>query len=65
MNPASRLHYLRVDVVRAGIMGVQTIKAPREQEHVLADTPALVVVAVALVMLTPRGEAAELARKAA
>jgi len=46
-------------------MAVQAIKAPREHGHLLGDIPALVIVAVALAMLTPRGEAAELARTAA
>ncbi len=64
MNPASRLLYLRVVLVLAGIIAVQAIKAPREHGYLLVDIRALVIVAVALAMLTPRGEAAELTRTA-
>jgi hypothetical protein len=64
VNPAPRLLYLRVVLVLAGIIVVQAIKAPRKHGHLWGDIPTLAIVAVALAMLTPRGEAAELARTA-
>ena len=41
--------------VHAGIMLVQAIKAPAEHGHFLGDIPALLIVAILLAVLTPRG----------
>ena len=46
-------------LVHAGIMAVQAINAPAEHGHLLGDVPALIVVAVLLAVLTPRGVVAE------
>jgi hypothetical protein len=40
-------------------MAVQAINAPAEHGHLLGDIPALVIVAVLLAVLTPRGVAPE------
>ena len=45
--------------VHAGIMLVQAIKAPAEHGHFLGDIPALLIVAILLAVLTPRGVVAE------
>lgn len=41
-------------VVHAGIMAVQAVIQPGEMGHLAGDVPALVIVAVALGILTPR-----------
>lgn len=46
-------------VVHAGIMTVQAINAPAEHGHLYGDIPALAIVAVALAVFTPRGDAAK------
>jgi hypothetical protein len=48
-------------VIHAGIMAVQASTSPMHRGHLLGDVPALLVVAVALALLTPRGVAARLA----
>src|SRR5262249_18224651 len=42
-------------VVHAAIMGVQAVSDPAERGHLLGDVPALILVAVVLAVLTPRG----------
>ena len=44
-------------VVHAGIMAVQAFGDPAERGHLWGDVPALLVVAVVLAVLTPRGRA--------
>ncbi len=46
-------------LVHAGIMALQAINAPAEHGHLFGDIPALVLVALILAVLTPRGVAAE------
>jgi hypothetical protein len=46
-------------LVHAGIMAVQALNAPSEHGHLLGDVPALIIVAVLLAVLTPRGVVAE------
>lgn len=46
-------------LVHAGIMAVQAVQMPGEHGHLLGDVPALVIVAVVLAALTPRGAIAE------
>ncbi len=48
-------------IVHAGIMTVQAINTPAEHGHLLGDIPALAIVAVALAVFTPRGDAAKTA----
>lgn len=48
--------------VHGGIMAVQAMRAPAEHGHLLGDVPALVLVAVVLGILMPRGNAAEPAK---
>jgi hypothetical protein len=43
-------------VVHAGIMAVQSVRDPMERGHLLGDVPALLVVAIVLAALTPRGQ---------
>src|ERR1700688_958936 len=45
-------------LVHAGIMTYQAMTSPMEHGHLLGDIPALVIVAVALAILTPRGSVA-------
>jgi hypothetical protein len=52
-------------LVHGGIMAVQAVNMPSEHGHLFGDVPALLVVAVVLAVLTPRGEAAEKALSAA
>ena len=52
-------------LVHAGIMTVQALSAPGELGHLLGDVPALVIVALVLAGLTPRGACAETATTAA
>jgi hypothetical protein len=40
-------------------MAVQALNAPAEHGHLMGDVPALILVAVLLGILTPRGAAAE------
>ena len=46
-------------LVHAGIMTVQAINAPAEHGHLMGDIPALVIVAIVLAILAPRGPAAQ------
>jgi hypothetical protein len=46
-------------LVHAGIMAVQAVNAPMEHGHLFGDVPALILVAVLLGVLTPRGVVAE------
>ena len=46
-------------LVHAGIMTVQAINAPAEHGHLMGDIPALAIVALALAVFTPRGDAAK------
>ena len=46
-------------LVHGGIMAVQAMNMPAERGHLLGDVPALVLVAVVLAVLTPRGVPAE------
>src|SRR5271156_7218633 len=48
-------------LVHAGIMAVQAINAPAEHAHLLGDVPALIIVALLLAVLTPRGAVTETA----
>ena len=49
-------------IVHAGIMAVQALNMPSEHGHLVGDIPALILVAVLLGILTPRGaEAAQAA----
>jgi len=50
-------------IVHAGIMAVQALNMPSEHGHLVGDIPALILVAVLLGILTPRG--AEAAQPAA
>ena len=50
-------------VVHAGIMAAQAFTDSAERGHLLGDVPALLVVAIALAALTPRGAAARRARR--
>jgi hypothetical protein len=52
-------------LVHGGIMAVQAMNMPAEHGHLLGDIPALLLVAVVLAVLTPRGASAETARAAA
>jgi hypothetical protein len=52
-------------LVHGGIMAVQAMNMPAEHGHLLGDIPALLLVAVVLAVLTPRGASAELIRTAA
>src|ERR1700729_302216 len=46
-------------LVHAGIMTVQAINAPGEHGHLMGDIPALVIVAIVLAILAPRGPVAQ------
>jgi hypothetical protein len=48
-------------LVHAGIMIIQAINSPMEHGHLLGDIPALILVAVVLAFLTPRGSFADVA----
>lgn len=52
-------------LVHGGIMAVQAIKMPAEHGHLLGDIPALLLVAVVLAVLMPRGASAETAAASA
>ncbi len=45
-------------LVHGGIMAIQAMNMPSEHGHLLGDVPALILVAVVLALLTPRGAAA-------
>jgi hypothetical protein len=47
-------------LVHAAIMTVQAFEAPENHGHLLGDVPALLVVAVLLAVLTPRGHHARI-----
>jgi hypothetical protein len=42
-------------VVHAAIMAVESVMDPAETGHLLGDVPALLIVAIVLLVLTPRG----------
>ena len=48
-------------LVHGGIMAVQAMNMPTEHGHLLGDVPALILVAVVLTVLMPRGESYEAA----
>lgn len=52
-------------LVHGGIMAVQALNMPAEHGHLFGDVPALVIVAMVLAVLTPRGEVVEKAMSAA
>jgi hypothetical protein len=52
-------------LVHGGIMAVQAINMPAEHGHLLGDIPALLLVAVVLAVLMPRGASAETAAASA
>ena len=45
-------------VVHGGIMAVQSWVSPEQRGHLLGDVPALLLIAIVLGLLTPRGEKA-------
>jgi hypothetical protein len=45
-------------LVHAGIMALQSFERPENHGHLLGDVPALLIVAVVLAILTPKGERA-------
>src|SRR5215472_4988584 len=45
-------------VVHGGIMAIQAFVFPEHRGHLLGDVPALLVIALVLAVLTPRGEQA-------
>jgi hypothetical protein len=45
-------------LVHAAIMAVQSFETPENHGHLLGDVPALLVVALVLTVLTPRGQPA-------
>lgn len=45
-------------VVHAAIMGIQAIGDDAETGHLIGDVPALLIVAILLAVLTPRGKSA-------
>ena len=52
-------------LVHAGIMAVQAMNMPAEHGHLMGDVPALIIVALVLAILMPRGAVAETARATA
>ena len=48
-------------VVHGGIMAVQAFANPAHRGHLLGDVPALIIIAVVLALLTPRGEGVRVA----
>ena len=46
-------------IVHGGIMAVQAFNTPAERGHLMGDVPALVIVAVILAVLMPRGATVE------
>jgi Family of unknown function (DUF6632) len=61
-NPLQHLSLIRFtvwsSVVHAAIMAVQSFEGAGNHGHLVGDVPALLIVAVVLLALTPRGEAA-------
>ena len=51
-------------IVHGGIMAIQSFASPENHGHLLGDVPALLVVAIALAAVTPRGERAQALRRA-
>jgi hypothetical protein len=45
-------------IVHAAIMAVQSFEAPENHGHLVGDVPALLIVAIVLAALTPRGSLA-------
>ena len=45
-------------VVHGGIMTIQAIEDPMERGHLIADVPALFIIAIVLAALMPRGKGA-------
>ena len=43
-------------LVHGGIMAFQSLSSPDHAGHLLGDVPALLIVAIVLALLTPRGE---------
>ena len=68
-NPLNNLSLIWFTVwsslVHAGIMAVQAMNMPSEHGHLYGDVPALVMVAILLAVLTPRGAAVASKRTAA
>lgn len=52
-------------VVHASIMAAQALVYPQHRGHLLGDVPALLLIAIVLAILTPRGERAAIAASAA
>ena len=52
-------------LAHGGIMAVQALNMPTEHGHLLGDIPALLLVAVVLAALMPRGASAEMAKTSA
>lgn len=52
-------------VVHGGIMAVQALTQAGQMGHLIGDVPALLVVAVVLAVLTPRGEGASAIQRTA
>jgi hypothetical protein len=52
-------------VVHGAIMAMQSLAYPEHRGHLLGDVPALLVIAAALAVLTPRAERASLQARAA
>ena len=52
-------------VVHAGIMTVQALNQPGQMGHLVGDVPALFIAAIALAVLTPRGDAVPSVRRRA
>jgi hypothetical protein len=42
-------------LVHGGIMAVQALRMPSEHGHLFGDVPALIIVAIVIAVLTPRG----------
>jgi len=61
-NPLKHLSLIWFTVwssfVHGGIMAVQSLVYPEHRGHLLGDVPALLLIAVVLTLLTPRGEGA-------
>lgn len=51
-------------VVHGGIMAAQSLAYPEHRGHLLGDVPALLLIAIVLAVLTPRGEKARTLRQA-
>lgn len=52
-------------LVHGGIMAVQAMNMPEEHGHLMGDVPALLLVAIVLAVLMPRGASSEIAKTAA